>query len=74
MHTNEICPRGAVDERRRQLGRVRDEFLEMPGMVMTGAQAARLFGLEPAACDAVLTDLVDSGFLFHDGDLFGRVH
>jgi hypothetical protein len=74
MGTTATCDRIAVDERRRLRGRVRDEFLELPGMVMTRAQAVRLFGLEPDTCDAVLTDLVDAGFLFHDGDHYGCVH
>ena len=58
-------------DRRRVRGRVLDEFLEMPGLVVTKAQAERLFGLEPEICDAVLTDLVDAGFLANDG---GRYH
>ena len=74
MYATDVFARAAVDERRRLRGRVRDEFLEMPGMVMTRAQAGRLFGLEPDTCDAVLADLVDAGFLFQDGDHFGRVH
>jgi hypothetical protein len=58
-------------DRRRVRSRVRDEFLEMPGLVVTRAQAERLFGLEPELCEAVLTDLVDAGFLANDG---GRFH
>lgn len=58
-------------DRRRVRGRVRDEFLEMPGLVVTRAQAERLFGLEPEICDAVLQDLVEAGFLANDG---GRYH
>ena len=34
--------------------RVRGEFNEMPGMQLTEAQAARLWGLEPTACRGVV--------------------
>ena len=43
--------------------RVRAEFVEMPGMQLTPAQAARLWHFEPAFCDTVLTALVDRKFL-----------
>jgi hypothetical protein len=43
--------------------RVRAEFLEMPGMQLTLAQAARLCHLEPRFCETVLTALVDAKFL-----------
>jgi hypothetical protein len=37
--------------------RVRREFEEMPGLHLTVAQAARLFGLAPEVAHAVLEDL-----------------
>jgi len=43
--------------------RVRGEFNEMPGMQLTEAQAARLWGLEPTACRGVVELLVGSAFL-----------
>lgn len=43
--------------------RVRGEFLEMPGLQLTMPQAARLWGMEPAACRAVIDALVQSSFL-----------
>jgi hypothetical protein len=43
--------------------RVRAEFLEMPGLQLTPAQAARLWHLEPEFCQAVLSALVDTKFL-----------
>ena len=43
--------------------RVRGEFLEMPGMQLTMAQAARLFGLDAEACRHVIDVLVQSSFL-----------
>lgn len=43
--------------------RVRNEFLEMPGLRLTSRQAARLWGLEPTACEHVIEVLVRSEFL-----------
>ena len=43
--------------------RVRSEFLEMPGLRLTIRQAARLWGLEPTACEHVIEVLVRSEFL-----------
>jgi hypothetical protein len=43
--------------------RVRAEFLEMPGLQLTLPQAARLWGLDLPACEAVLEVLVRSAFL-----------
>jgi hypothetical protein len=45
------------------ISRVRGEFLEMPGLRLTEPQARRLWALEPSLCSAVLTELVDNGFL-----------
>jgi hypothetical protein len=50
------------------LRRVRGEFLEMPGMRLTEAQARRLWNLDPAACHELLGALVDSKFLFQTRD------
>ena len=43
--------------------RVRDEFLEMPGLHLTPAQATRLWGLERDTCHAVIDALVTATFL-----------
>lgn len=43
--------------------RVRSEYLEMPGLSLTGAQAAKLLGLERAVAVEVLRRLEQSGFL-----------
>ena len=45
------------------LQRVRSEFLEMPGLRLTPAQAGRLLGLDPQACQRVITELVSAAFL-----------
>jgi len=43
--------------------RIRSEFIEMPGLQLTIAQASRLWGLEPAACRQVIDNLVETAFL-----------
>lgn len=43
--------------------RVRGEYDEMPGLRLTPAQAARLWDLDRTLTDALLTALVESGFL-----------
>lgn len=43
--------------------RVRGEFIEMPGLQLTMAQAARLWGLDIAACRHVVDVLVEAAFL-----------
>jgi hypothetical protein len=43
--------------------RVRSEFNEMPGLRLTPAQAARLLGLDHAACQRVINALVGAAFL-----------
>ncbi|HWP99873.1 MAG TPA: hypothetical protein VNK92_05345 [Vicinamibacterales bacterium] len=51
------------------LRRIRGEFLEMPGLRLTLAQAQRLWNLDRDVCEALLGTLVDMGFLVrtHDG-------
>src|SRR5262245_16613827 len=56
--------RGAEDV----LRRVQGEFLEMPGLRLTEAQARRLWGLDAASCGALLGALVDAKFLFRTRD------
>ena len=43
--------------------RVRGEFNEMPGLQLTMAQAARLWGIDVAACRHVIDVLVEASFL-----------
>lgn len=45
------------------LRRAQAEFIEMPGLQLTEAQAARLWCFDSALCSAVLTALVESRFL-----------
>ena len=50
------------------LRRVKGEYLEMPGLRLTMAQAQRLWGLDRSVCDALLGTLVDAKFLFRTRD------
>jgi hypothetical protein len=51
------------DMLREAVGRARAEFLEMPGLKLTVAQAARLWSVDPALCRQVFAVLVTSRFL-----------
>jgi len=42
---------------------IRAEYLESPGLRLTAAQIQRLWRLDTAQCEAVLTALVDAQFL-----------
>ncbi len=43
--------------------RVQSEYLEMPGLCLTFAQACRLWALDSQTCSRVLQDLVTEGFV-----------
>jgi hypothetical protein len=56
------------------VGRIRAEFLEMPGLRLTVAQASRLWGLDEGACRRVIEVLVGASFLrWTDDDMLARV-
>jgi hypothetical protein len=48
--------------------RIQGEYVEMPGLRLTPAQAQRLWGLERDVCDALLGALVDAKFLAQTRD------
>ena len=50
----------ATELRRR---RIRAEYSEMPGLCLTAAQAARLWGLDQQECATLLNQLVEGRFL-----------
>jgi len=55
------------------VARVRGEFLEMLGLRLTLAQAARLWGLSEAMTRALLHTLVEARFLVrHDNGSYSR--
>jgi hypothetical protein len=45
------------------LCRIQGEFMEMPGLQLTEAQARRLWGLNAEVCSVVLNALIDARFL-----------
>ena len=51
------------------LRRIWGEYLEMPGLRLTRAQAQRLWGLDEQTCTQLLTSLTEAKFLYrrHDG-------
>lgn len=53
------------------LHRVRAEFREVPGLRLTVAQAQRLWGLDRATCEAVLSRLTEAHVLTQGAD--GRI-
>ena len=56
------------------LRRIRGEYLEMPGLRLTCAQAQRLWGLEPPICATLLQSLVEEKFLYRaDNGMFARM-
>jgi hypothetical protein len=56
----------------RALRRAQGEFMEMPGLRLTEAQAARLWSFDSRLCSAVLTALVESRFLIRSRNAFSR--
>lgn len=48
--------------------RIQGEFIEMPGLRLTAAQAQRLWSLEGDVCEALLAALVDAKFLSRTRD------
>jgi hypothetical protein len=50
------------------LTRIRGEFLEMPGLRLTSAQAARLWAVDRRTSDWILNGLTTAGFLLRNRD------
>jgi hypothetical protein len=53
--------------------RVEAEYVEMPGLCLTLAQASRLFGLDKQTCQTILKSFVQTGFLRESAGRFLRV-
>jgi predicted transcriptional regulator of viral defense system len=45
------------------LMQVHSEYLEMPGLKLTEAQARRLWGIDGNTCRVILATLIERGFL-----------
>jgi hypothetical protein len=60
--------------RNEMLSRIRGEYLDMPGLSLTRAQAQRLWGLDAQTCASLLESLTGDKFLClrHDGT-YGRL-
>ena len=54
------------------LARAYDEYVEMPGLRLTLAQASRLWNLKPATSALVLDRLVEASLLRRSGDRYVR--
>jgi DNA-binding IclR family transcriptional regulator len=54
--------------------RICTEYREMPGMRLTAAQVARLCGIDPETCRAVLADLTHAGVIRQSGEFYSRGH
>jgi hypothetical protein len=52
----------------RLLTRIRGEFLEMPGLRLTSAQAARLWAVDRRTSEWILDGLTTAGFLLRNQD------
>jgi len=50
------------------LQRIQGEFVEMPGLRLTAAQAQRLWGLDRGTCENLLKTLVKAQFLSQTRD------
>ena len=53
----------AIDSFEHLSRRVRNEYLEMPGLSLTVGQAQRMWQLRCSECEHLLSALVESGFL-----------
>ena len=58
--------------REQLLRRVRGEYLEMPGLRLTVAQAARLWNADWDECGRTLDALTRAGFLYRSKDQYLR--
>lgn len=47
---------------------IKAEYMEMPGLRLTRAQAQRLWGLDPTVCESLLESLVEVKFLARTQD------
>ena len=66
LDISDVVPGGPLLEV--ALQRAKADFLEMPGLQLTTAQARRLWMLDSGICDAVLAELVGARFLAHSRD------
>ena len=58
----------AITSREQILSRIRSEYLEMPGLKLTCAQAQRLWAIDQQTCSEVLDSLTEDRFLSRRDD------
>ena len=63
--TTSLAPASTEDGLRR---RVEGEYLEMPGLKLTAAQASRLWAIDAAASARLLEEMVEAGVLYRARD------
>jgi len=63
-----VVPREELELR----GRIRAEYVEMPGLQLTLLQASRLFGADEGRCAGALGALARDGFLARRGNVYVR--
>jgi hypothetical protein len=68
LASQDVAATAAAEEGRALLVRVRAEYLEMPGLKLTPAQAERLWGIDVRHCQRLLDFLVEAGFLKRSPD------
>ncbi len=66
VRSAKMSPIAAVDET--IVRRARAEYLEMPGLRLTSAQAQRLWGLDRRTCEELLAALTRAQFLARTRD------
>lgn len=54
------------------LNQIHDEYVEMPGLQLTLAQASRLWDVRPERAGRALDQLVATAFLQHVGECYVR--
>ena len=66
-----VVERRNLARREALVRRITAEFVEMPGLALTIAQASRFLGLPRDACERVLAGLTREGVLYRNGqDLY----
>ena len=70
-HRHDVC--NPTDEFAFAVRRAESEYLEMPGLLLTEAQASRLWALDEQTCRAIVSHLVARNFLIRTrGAAFAR--
>jgi hypothetical protein len=74
MHATPSAARGSKPSDSAHLtALIRAEYIEMPGLSVTLAQAARLWNIDRLQCLYALESLVNGGFLYRSRDSYLRV-